>query len=431
MGNAFGKKKDDKKDKDKNAKDGENVVKKKISKDVVFNKIIESIEELDGNEDDDVSQFETKRVRDLFLLIDDSFFSHKKFHDELIEVLLKNRYLDVTFKFLYYYAEEGFVGRNEIYLSVSNILNTLWSATSDSLFTDQFRKRVGELGYVKLFLCKLSDHEFVQLMGINDRIKYIVQSMLAILHNITRSADLKDLFKESKALSIIKKFITDNSPEIKALAYMFIANVATNEDDVSIVDTTKTIPFLIEILDQALKSKDKSFSGEHAKFPAYVIIESIHKLAVEDANKLIIHQNNGVRLLVDVLKSLNVMKKEKHAAANAIWMLCYDDKIKKFVRDQEDTYKVIVKLAETSVHDEIRVSCKGILMLLNDEIEKKAELFKKKAISEDSKKISAKPLLSRQKEVVEPVAAESSGGHIMISYNKFSRETCLKIKKKT
>ena len=70
------------------------------------------------------------------------------------------------------------------------------------------------------------------------RVKYIVQSMLAILHNITRSAELKDLFKESKALSIIKKFINANSPEIKALAYMFIANVATNEDDVSIVDTT-------------------------------------------------------------------------------------------------------------------------------------------------------------------------------------------------
>jgi hypothetical protein len=39
MGNAFGRKKDDKKDKDKNAKDGENVVKKKISKDVVFTKV--------------------------------------------------------------------------------------------------------------------------------------------------------------------------------------------------------------------------------------------------------------------------------------------------------------------------------------------------------------------------------------------------------
>ena len=63
------------------------------------------------------------------------------------------------------------------------------------------------------------------------------------------------------------------------------------------------------------------------------------------------------------------------------------------------------------------------------EIEKKAELFKKKAISEDSKKISAKPLLSRQKEVVEQAAGESPG-HIMISYNKFSRETCLKIKNK-
>lgn len=71
-------------------------------------------------------------------------------------------------------------------------------------------------------------------------------------------------------------------------------------------------------------------------------------------------------MLLDVLKSLNVLKKEKQAAANAIWMLCYDDKIKKFVKDQAEVYKIIVKLAETSVHDEIRVSCKGILMLLND-----------------------------------------------------------------
>lgn len=62
--------------------------------------------------------------------------------------------------------------------------------------------------------------------------------MLAILHNVTRSAELKDLFKDTKSLSIIKRFTTANSPEIKALAYMFIANVATNADDVSIVDTT-------------------------------------------------------------------------------------------------------------------------------------------------------------------------------------------------
>ena len=38
MGNAFGRKKDDKKEKD-NVKDGDNVVKKKISKDVVFSKV--------------------------------------------------------------------------------------------------------------------------------------------------------------------------------------------------------------------------------------------------------------------------------------------------------------------------------------------------------------------------------------------------------
>jgi hypothetical protein len=197
-----------------------------------------------------------------------------------------------------------------------------------------------------------------------------------------------------------------------------------------------------------MKTKDKSFAGENAKFPADVIIESLHKLAVEDVNRLMvivktlgnlnklinflfcfkIHENNGVRLLLDILKSLSVLKKEKHAAANAIWMLCYNEKIKKYVKDQNDAYQVIVKLAEASVHDDIRVSCKGILMLLNDEIEKKAEEYKKKkTYSEDSKRLTAKPLLNRQKEVEE---SEPTIGHIMISYNKFSREVCMKIKEK-
>ena len=50
----------------------------------------------------------------------------------------------------------------------------------------------------------------------------------------------------------------------------------------------ETIPFLIAILEDALKTKDKTYVGEKAEFPAYIIIESLHKLAVENANKLIV-----------------------------------------------------------------------------------------------------------------------------------------------
>ncbi len=60
------------------------------------------------------------------------------------------------------------------------------------------------------------------------------------------------------------------------------------------------------------------------------------------------------------------MKKEQQAAANAVWMLCFNSQIKQFVRQNEEYYQVLVKLAEASVNDELRVSCKGILMLLND-----------------------------------------------------------------
>ena len=73
------------------------------------------------------------------------------------------------------------------------------------------------------------------------KIEYIVQASFAIFHNISRSAELKDSFKQIKALSIAKKFTDAKSPEIKCLATMFISNVATNDDDVSFVASTSNI----------------------------------------------------------------------------------------------------------------------------------------------------------------------------------------------
>lgn len=60
------------------------------------------------------------------------------------------------------------------------------------------------------------------------------------------------------------------------------------------------------------------------------------------------------------------MKKEHQTAANAVWMMCNNDDVKKYIKENKDYYNAIVKLADTSVIDELRVSCKGILMLIND-----------------------------------------------------------------
>jgi hypothetical protein len=73
------------------------------------------------------------------------------------------------------------------------------------------------------------------------KIKFIVQSSLAIFHSVSRSADLKDSFTEIKALNVINRFLDVNSPEIRSLAYMFMANVATNEDDVSLIDKSSKV----------------------------------------------------------------------------------------------------------------------------------------------------------------------------------------------
>jgi hypothetical protein len=142
------------------------------------------------------------------------------------------------------------------------------------------------------------------------------------------------------------------------------------------------------MLEQAMMQTDKAYSGDEAKFPAHVIIESLNKLSVEDANRLSvshrkgsksffffsiffsylskIFEHNGVKILLNILKSLHRMKKEQQASANALWMLSYNDKIKNFIRNNRESYEAICKLAESSVIDEIRISCKGMLMVLND-----------------------------------------------------------------
>lgn len=60
------------------------------------------------------------------------------------------------------------------------------------------------------------------------------------------------------------------------------------------------------------------------------------------------------------------------------------------------------------------------------EIEKKAEIYKAKQKSDDLKRL--RPLLNRQQAT--DVEVEQSTGHIMISYNKLSRDICMKIKEK-
>jgi hypothetical protein len=71
--------------------------------------------------------------------------------------------------------------------------------------------------------------------------KFIVQSSLAIFHSVSRSAELKDSFTEIKALNVINRFLDVNSPEIRSLAYMMLANIATNEDDVSLIDKSRML----------------------------------------------------------------------------------------------------------------------------------------------------------------------------------------------
>jgi hypothetical protein len=125
------------KDNNSNKKDEKSLKKNQIQNDALLKKIAETLELLKEYDLDDTSEFETKQTRELFFCIDDAYNTHRKLHDQITDLLLKHNYLQVAYPFLLHYADQGYIQRQGIYLSASNILNTIWSATSESF---EFRK---------------------------------------------------------------------------------------------------------------------------------------------------------------------------------------------------------------------------------------------------------------------------------------------------
>lgn len=125
------------KNKDNNKKDEKVSKKNQIQNDALLKKITETLELLKQYDSDDTNEFETKQTRELFLTIDDAYNTHRKLHEQITDLLIKHNYLEIVYPFLLHYADQGYVQRQSIYLSASNILNTIWSATSESF---EFRK---------------------------------------------------------------------------------------------------------------------------------------------------------------------------------------------------------------------------------------------------------------------------------------------------
>ena len=219
----------------------------------------------------------------------------------------------------------------------------------------------------------------------------IIDNSIGILHNISRRLRDRELFanREQTLLYFAKK----NVSTIAALSLLTLAYLVDENTNHLILADENLLSFLITLLDEAWQSEDRRST---ALFSAKELAEGLSHLAINDADKNILGQNGIIPVLISVIKTSNE-DEEKASATRALWMLAFDDNNKKEIRQEEGAIDILHQLQQ-SENPEVQKAAAGALW----EIEGKT---------------------ARHLERI-----ESTGNHVMISYQWDSQEVLVEVK---
>ena len=219
----------------------------------------------------------------------------------------------------------------------------------------------------------------------------IIQSSLGILHNISRRLRDRELFanREQTLLYFAKKKV----PAIAAESLLTLAYLVDENTNHLILADENLLSFIITLLDEAWQSEDRHSNGYSAK----ELAEGLSHLAINDANKNILGQNGVIPVLISVIKTSNE-DEEKASATRALWMLAFDNNNKEKVRQEEGAMDILHQLQQ-SKNSEVQKAAAGALWELEG-----------KTARQSSEKI------------------ESTGNHVMISYQWDSQEVLVEVK---
>ena len=219
----------------------------------------------------------------------------------------------------------------------------------------------------------------------------IIDDSIGILHNISRRLRDRELFanREQTLLYFAKKKV----PAIAAESLLTLAYLVDENTNHLILADENLLNFIITLLDEAWQSEDRHSNGYSAK----ELAEGLSHLAINDANKNILGQNGVIPVLISVIKTSNE-DEEKASATRALWMLAFDDNNKEKVRQEEGAMDILHQLQQ-SENSEVQKAAAGALWELEG-----------KTARQSSEKI------------------ESTGNHVMISYQWDSQEVLVEVK---
>ena len=219
----------------------------------------------------------------------------------------------------------------------------------------------------------------------------IIKSAIAILHNISRRLRNRELFadREETLVDFAKKKVrTIAASSLLTLAYL----VDENTNHLILADK-RLLTFIITLLDEAWQSKDRRSSGYSVK----ELAEGLRHLAIKDLNKNILGQNGVVPVLISVIKT-SKEDEEKGCATRALWMLAFDDSNKEAIRQKEEGAMDIFQQLQHSENPQVQRAAAGALWELEGKTVRHSERI------------------------------ESTGNHVMISYQWDSQKVLVELK---
>ena len=218
----------------------------------------------------------------------------------------------------------------------------------------------------------------------------IIDNCLGILYNISQRFKNRDLFANSleTLLYLAKKKVR----EIAAHSLLTLAYLVDENTNHLILAEETLLGFIITLLDEAWQSEERRSIGYSAK----ELAEGLSHLAVNDTNKKILGQKGATSVLISVIKTSSE-DAEKVSAIKALWMLAFDDHNKNAIR-QEDGAVSLLRHLQHSKDSQIQRAAAGALWEVEGKTARNAQ------------------------------RTESTGNHVMISYQWDSQEVLIEVK---
>ena len=218
----------------------------------------------------------------------------------------------------------------------------------------------------------------------------IIDNCLGILYNISQRFKNRDLFANSleTLLCLAKKKVR----EIAAHSLLTLAYLVDENTNHLILAEETLLGFIITLLDEAWQSEERRSIGYSVK----ELAEGLSHLAINDTNKKILGQKGATRVLISVIKTSRE-DTEKVSALKALWMLAFDDNNKKAIR-QEDGAVGLLRHLQHSKDSQVQRAAAGALWEVEGKTARNAE------------------------------RTESTGNHVMISYQWDSQEVLIEVK---